>query len=154
MQITVETLTDKKQTVKKLNYLIDRYYRDMQNIFLKRNGKTVSIIDISPGQFFDFIKAIPYHRDEKPIEILVRPGILLRFRNIGMDCKKKSILCGSYFRNKKIKFRFLGISQRADRKIHHIFPQVKKNGTWINYDCTYPDNKIGEHKQFTKVVIL
>jgi len=105
-------------------------------------------------EYYNIIKKIPYRRDNKPIEIIIRPFYLLKNAKIGLDCKKKTILCAAFFKRIGIPYRLKGSSQRPDFKIHHIFPEIKIGKQWIGYDATYNDNTIGQNKFYTKVEIL
>jgi len=101
-------------------------------------------------EFFDIVRKIPYFED-KGLEIIQTPDLTLSF-NRG-DCKKKSVLMGSYFNMKKIPFRLVTMSETADKIPHHVFTQFFDNGLWINADATYSKNRIGESKYGTKFYI-
>lgn len=154
MIASAEPLIDKKQTVKKIRYIIDKYYTDLRDFFLKKNGIITPLTRLSIIQFYDFTKAIPYRRDQKPIEIVIRPFYLLSNKGIGLDCKKKTTLCGSYCKCNNLKFRLIGSSQRPDKKIHHIYPEICLNGQWYSMDATYSHNDFGQDKPYTEKVLL
>jgi len=73
---------------------------------------------------------------------------------MGADCKKKSILMGSYFKNNGIPFRLIGSSKNKNKRIHHVFPQAFLDGKWVNTDATYNHYNLGDQKKVTKAVIL
>jgi hypothetical protein len=145
-----QPLYDKAETAARIKELIRDYHGDLDGITL--NGQPVS--SLSMADFFDFVKNIKYRIDPKPIEVIARPAHILKYRGLGMDCKKKAILCGAYCKCNGIKYRFIGSSRRPDKKVHHIFPQIYHSGQWVNYDATYPENEIGDSKQITHAEVL
>lgn len=118
-----------------------------------KNNTKIRLSDLPLKKYYNLIKRIHYQRDQKPIEILLRPFFLLN-SNIGLDCKKKTILLASYFKCNGIRFRYMGSSQRPDRRLHHIYTQIKMGDKWKNVDATYPENNIFENKRFTKTEVL
>lgn len=142
---TREPLAAKEQTAARIKDLIDKYYTDLDICFLSG----VPLSELSLPQYFNFVKNIPYRRDKQPIEIIARPYHCIKYRDLGLDCKKKSILMGAFAKVNRIPYRFIGSSRRPDKKVHHIFPQVKIEGVWRNIDATYPQNKIFEQKTCT-----
>ncbi len=141
-------LTSKNQTGKKMHWLIKNFCRDLQKIAV--DG--VRLSNLSLKQFFTIIKDIHYEMDEAPIEIVMRPIYL--FSAEKGDCKKKAIAISSYLKLKKIPYRLIASSSRKDKKIHHVFPQAKMNGEWVNVDATYPQYSIGQQKKLTKYEVL
>lgn len=105
---------------------------------------------LSLNEFFDYLKNIPYQYDgeyfKDEAEFIGRPKHLVKMPKL--DCKKKAILSGYYFKKNNIPFRFIGISERADKKIHHVFAQFwdKLIRQWINFDATLPDYYINQGK--------
>lgn len=89
MNITREKLFDKAQTVQRIRYIIDRYCNDLKMFALKKNDIIIPLHKVTILHFFDFIKNIPYRRDQKPKELIIRPLYMLLNRAIGIDCKKK-----------------------------------------------------------------
>jgi len=140
-----QPLYDKSETAARIKELIRDYHSDLD--IIKLDGQPISALPIA--DFFDFVRNIKYRIDPKPIEVIARPAHILRYKNLGMDCKKKAILCGAYCKCNGIKYRFIGSSRREDKKVHHIFPQIYHSGQWINFDATYPENEIGESKPVT-----
>lgn len=144
MNIKRQFLFDKIQTGIEMKRLVFKHASDLQQY-----------IDYSPQQFYDLVKNLDYKRDKKGYELVSRPLYSMRLGKIyGIDCKKKSILIASYAFLKKIPFRFIASSNRPDKKIHHVYPQLFLNNQWIDYDATYKKNKIGELKILTKKEIL
>jgi hypothetical protein len=149
-----QRLFNKIETTKKMHYFIAKYYKDLRNFHIVRNGKRVPLLSLTVKQFFDFVRKIPYRQDKKPIEVVARPKHILNSRRIGMDCKKKSVLIASYLKNRKIPYRLIGSSIKSTRRIHHIFPQACFSGDWKNLDATYNHNKIFEPKKVTSYELL
>lgn len=152
-----EPLADKSQTASRIKSLVKRYYTDLDSAVvsgISLSGDSVPLSSLPLSDYFNFVRKIPYRRDVKPIEVIARPKHILTYRNLGMDCKKKAILMGSYFQSHGIPYRFIGSSQREDRKVHHIFPQIKQNGKWLNADATYSDYRLYEPKRLTYCEVL
>lgn len=155
-----EELFDKQQTSDRIKELVKKYASDLDNIFLDDNTERKPLSSLSIVDFFDEVRLIPYRKDVKPIEIVSRPYYIIKHRNLGMDCKKKAVLMGSYFSLHSIPFRFIGSSRRADKKIHHIFIQAKVNpdgspsSQYVNYDATYKQYHPGQKKDVTAWEVL
>jgi hypothetical protein len=156
--INRQPLTDKAQTADEIKYLVDTFFTDLDNIFIDRkDGTRMKLSDMSLQSFFDFVRTIPYRRDiSKPVarEIVARPHYVVKHRALGMDCKKKAVLIASFLKRHAIPFRFIGSSERKDKRIHHIFCQGWFNGIWKNVDATYRDYKLFEPKKITAFEIL
>ena len=133
-----EPLYNKEQTADKIKSFTDKYYYDIEQYTI--NSKRPSQLTLP--EFFNFVKNIPYKRDTSPIEVVSRPLYSIKFRNKGLDCKKKSILMASYCILHSIKFRFCGSSTRPDKRIHHIFIQVFLDNQWKFADATYSHYKL------------
>lgn len=148
------SLFDKKQTSQAMYRLVEMFFRDLDKFHVKKNGKIVHVRDLTIREFHSIIKMLPYRQDMKPIEVVARPKHLLKHRALGLDCKKKGILIGSYLKINSIKYRFLGSSNRKNRRIHHVFPQAKINGKWHNVDATYSHYRPFERKRVTAYEVL
>lgn len=149
-----EPLFNKEQTAKAIKNLVKNYSGDLSEVFVTNGKQNTRLTDLTLLQFFNFVKNIPYRQDPKPVEVISRPEHILRFRALGMDCKKKTILVASYLTEKNIPVRYIGMSNRPDGMVHHIFPQGLINGQWMNLDATYKHYKPFEVKQATKAVLL
>lgn len=142
MNITIKKLTDKTQTSNEIRRLAYSYFTDLDKL-----------LQLDLHSFFNYVKNIPYQIDTAPIEVVKRAKYILQDRKA--DCKKKTILCISYFIYHKINYRLIGTSNRETQIIHHIFPQIQINNKWLNFDATYPRNKIFQPKKnLTNAVIL
>ena len=154
MYITKTKLLNKHQTANNIKKLVNKHYNDIDSIKIRHNGKLVVLSKLPLKVFFDFVKNIRYRRDKTPIEIISRPGYIIKHRSMGMDCKKKGILIASYLRKNRIPYRFICSSSRPNKRIHHIFPQAYLSGSWKNIDATYNIYKIGNPKTVTKAEYL
>jgi len=150
----VVDLHSRNQTGDKMYLLINRYAGDINKIAIKKNGIKKDLNKMSLTEFFNIVRDIPYRKDTAPIEIVARPKYILKLHKLGMDCKKKAILIASYCKLKNIPFRLIASSKKTNRRIHHVFPQIKKNGIWLNVDATYKHYKIFEPKRVTYAVQL
>jgi len=151
-----EPLTDKLQTARRIKHLIETFYLDLQLCFISRHGKQTSLDKLTLPEFFTFVKNIPYRRDPRPVEVVARPYYIIKHRALGMDCKKKSVLCGSFLRIKNYKYRAIGSSQRPDKRVHHIFFQLfdPEKKDWRNVDATYPHNVLFDQKKVSHWEVL
>ena len=154
LKITAQKLTNKDQTGKAMNRLIDQYSNDLREVMIRRNGKIVPLTSLNIMEFFDLIRRIPYRQDIKPIEVISRPNGILKNSFLGMDCKKKAILIASYFKNRQIPCRLIASSKKKNRRIHHVFPQIELAGKWLNVDATYSHYKPFEPKALTRAEVL
>lgn len=132
------------------------YYLDLQKISVKTKDGEKKLSDFSLQEFFDFIKNIPYRRDPDGVEVVTRPYYALKYAHLGIDCKKKGTAIAAYLRLKNYKYRAIGMSQRPDRKIHHIFFQYwhPTAHEWRNADATYKKYFLDEQKTATKWEVL
>lgn len=153
MPETIEPLYTKEQTVSGIFKLVSSYKDDLKFCLIEDiDGFTAKLSNLSLEQFFTFVKKIPYKRDDEPIEVIARPRRIIEMylAGKGKDCKKAAILIGSFLSLNGFKWRLATVSTRADKKIHHIFPQMLLNDTWVNVDATYPSMKLFEIKTVTK----
>ena len=149
-----QRLFDKIETANKMHYLIKKYYKDLRNFRIVKNGKRIPLLSLTIKEFFNFVRKIPYRQDKKPVEVVARPNHILKTRCLGMDCKKKSVLVASYLKNKKIPYRLIGSSIKKNRRIHHIFPQANMSGEWENLDATYKHYQPFQPKEVTAYELL
>lgn len=154
-----EPLHDRYQTADAIKDLVQRYSEDLDQILLDDgSGNLRPLSSLTLREFFDFVRLIPYKRDTEPVEVIGRPLWIadqVAAKAIpGIDCKKKAVLIGAYCQRKGYDYRFIGASNRPDREIHHIYPQIFLKGLWINADATYKRNRFGEEKFSTAEEIL
>lgn len=154
MVLTRSRLFNKHQTANNIKSLVDKYYNDIDSIKIRHNGRLTVLSQLPLNVFFNFVKNIKYRQDKTPVEIISRPGYIIRHRDMGMDCKKKGILIASYLHKNRIPYRFICSSSRPNKKIHHIFPQAYLLGKWNNIDATYNIYRMGKPKTVTKAEYL
>ena len=154
MIITQYDLFKKSQTAKEMYRIIEKYWRDLKRFSVTVNKRNVPLTELTIEQFFNFLRKIPYTKDVKPIEVVARPRYLLNAAMAGLDCKKKSILMASYLRSNGHNYRLVGSSNRRNKNIHHVFPQVLTKGGWQNLDATYPQYKPYQKKRVTAYEVL
>lgn len=129
MDVKIQPLKNPGQTCREI-YESAEYTEDIES---------ESVHDLQT--FFNFVRDIPFLEDPPGREIVSRPKYLLD-ENLfpGLDCKKKAVLMGAYFNANKLPWRLVISSDQPNKKIHHVFPQVRLNRRWNNADATYPDN--------------
>lgn len=154
MKIRQYDLFHRSQTAKEMYRLIEKYWTDLKRFSVTVNKRKIPLSDLSMQQFFDFVRRIPYQKDMKPIEVIARPKHLLSQAMAGLDCKKKSILIGSFLRGNNFNYRLIGSSNKKNKNIHHVFPQVYKDKTWKNLDATYPQYRMFQNKRVTAYEVL
>jgi hypothetical protein len=145
MRVIKEPLIDKDQTVGRIYELIDQYHSDLKSI----QGPRGVLARYDLDSYFNFVRKLPYAIDKKPIEVVGRPLRIVERARIGIDCKKKAILMGSWCKSNGIPFRMITSSNRKDKRVHHIFPQAKIDGAWRNIDATYSHYRLFEPKTVT-----
>lgn len=150
--LTKIPLKDKQMTGDVMYAICNQYKNDLKRIVIRNRGMLRRLSDFPLTDYYAFCRAIPYKIDTKPIEVVGRPSRLVQLPKL--DCKKKAVMIGSYASLKKIPFRFVAVSSRADRRIHHVFPELQMAGRWISYDATYADYQIGQHKPYTAREVL
>ena len=154
MRTECDRLWNKDQTGRAMYRLARQYAGDLSRIYRMGNDGARKLADMSVPEMFDFVRKLPYKQDKKPIEVVMRPGYIIRHAPNGIDCKKKAILMGAYFYKRGIPFRFIASSRRKDRKITHVYPQAKLRSRWVNMDATYPHYRPGQRKRNTKTEVL
>jgi hypothetical protein len=143
MKVEDEKLTHYRQTGDKMKETIQKYSSDIGDLK-----------ELDLDKYYDFVRKIPYTYDQakwdlhgEDVELLVRPKIILEnFKNIGIDCKKKAILIGSWFKENHLINRLVCVSEMPNKNPHHVFNQLLLNGDWLNVDATYPEYELFEIK--------
>jgi hypothetical protein len=154
MPVLTETLRDKRQTGRAMYRLAGRFASDLDAVKVRRGSRLVPLSAFSLAGIFDFVRTLPYKRDVKPVEVVARPRTLLLGSNGGLDCKKKAVILGAYCHRNRLPYRFMAVSTRKNRSIHHVFPQVKIDGNWLNLDATYSHYKPFSPKLVTAAEVL
>jgi hypothetical protein len=141
--------------------LAERYHGDLKKILLRRGDKARPLSSLPLRDFYNFVRSIPFKRDRRPVEVVGRPARILKLSG-GLDCKKKGVLIGAYFRDHGLvpgrDWRYVATSRRSDGQIHHVFPQLLVGSTvdccWRNVDATYPDDELFAEKKVTAMEVL
>lgn len=154
MKQSKSILFDKKQTGRKMKYLIEKYHKDLEKMYTNKNGSYMPLSQLTLREFFKMVRDIPYRKDSKPVEVISRPFHIMRHKILGMDCKKKCIVMCSYLRCHRLPYRLMSSSRKKSGEIHHVFPQVKLKNQWLNLDATYPHNKIFDKKLVTNSEVI
>lgn len=100
---------------------------------------------LSPLEFYEKVKAIPYNRDPHQTEYLQRPYYTLRGQGGGGDCDDKAIVAGAYAVCNRIPFRFVAMGRYREKPLHHVATDLYLNGTWHHFDPTYTDQVFGRY---------
>lgn len=151
---TRERLYNKEQTAKTMHALVNKFCKDLTQFNVNTESGVKTLNNLTMKEFFDFVRKIPYRMDNSPIEVISRPAHIIKLRGSGMDCKKKAVLIGSYLKCNNIPYRFIASSNKPNKKIHHIFPQVLLGGEWKNLDATYEYYLMFEPKKVTKSEVV
>ena len=158
MYAVKKPLHSKDITAAEIADLINVYADDLDLVYTDGpGGKQIPMSALTLPAFFDLVRAMPYRRDPSnpPIEVIARPYYIFKYAHLGRDCKKAAILCGSWLKKHAADFRLIGSSQRKDKKIHHIFPEMFFRGSWLPVDATYPQYKLfGKKTDLTKREVL
>lgn len=154
MNISIRKLRTKDQTGDAMRRVIKQYANDLDNIFVRINGKMVPFSSLSIQQAFEAVRKMPYRRDTKPTEVVARPSIIMRNAPLGIDCKKKAILLSAFMKRRGIPYRLIASSKKKNGRIHHVFPQANIGGLWHNMDATYSHYRPFEPKLVTRAEVL
>ncbi len=131
------------QIANEVQRMIELFYND-----IKKTG----LNNVGLNECFDFIKKMKYSRDFPRPELVSRVKYYNKLD--GYDCKKKSVLLGSYAKVNNIPYRLVISGNDPKKDFHHIFIQLYMGGRWINADCTYKIGKIGKQKKVGKYMII
>lgn len=153
-KITEQPLVSKNQTGIEMYRLINNYSNDINGTVVNDGLNNVQLSNLPLDQFYNSIRSIPYRRDNRPVEVVARPAVSLNNFEVGIDCKKKSIILSSYLKNRGIPYRLVASSRRPDGRIHHVFPQIKFGSSYYNFDATMDHNEPFEQKLVTAHEVL
>lgn len=154
MKVKKSYLYDKEQTADSMYRLARNYCNDLKRLYSYDALKYRKLSDLSLMEFFNLVKSIPFKKDKKPIEKTYRPYISLTIGHEGLDCKKKHILMGAFCECNNIPWRIIASSSRPDKKLHHVYIEIKLKKGWVPVDATYRKNKLFEVKKHTKETVL
>lgn len=123
-----------KQTGKVMHELAEKYAFDMAPYASK-----------PLEEVFRMLADIPFRPDPDGQELVQRPKFTL---NYGGDCDDKAIAMAAWCNLNGLNYRFCAIGQRIPGKIRipltHVFTEVNIINGWINADCTYSYNHLGQ----------
>lgn len=138
IKLKTEPLAGKELTGQKMYATVDANYADI--------GGGMKM----PFQaWYDYVRQIPYISDserfqDRLLEVVPRPAYCMDRKLFPkIDCKKKSILIGSWAKGNGVPFRFVAVSDRPDGEATHVFPQLDFGDGWVNADATLPEYFIG-----------
>lgn len=149
MEVSNEELWDYQQTGDKIWWNIKNY-----------SGDIAGLKDMPLDEYYELIQDIPYlldgdyyyfpqetSQEEEIWEVTARPKRIFELLlGIGIDCKKKAILIGSWLEQNGLEHRILAVSEIATQEPHHVFNQVKLGGRWLNIDATTRQYELFETK--------
>lgn len=144
MYVDIQNHEGKELTGHEMHGMVQKYWMDLGTYL----GWPFSA-------WFDFVRFIPYESDEerfqnRVIELVPRPAYLLdRALFPRIDCKKKSILVSSWAYGNKVPYRFVAVSHKPNKQVHHVFPQVNFGAGWVNADATFSEFQIGQGQPVT-----
>ncbi len=117
--------------------------RLMRRIAITFASDVVPYLTLSPLQFYERVRDIPYRGDPDQLEFLQRPAITLSGKGAGGDCDDKAIALASYYSMNRVPFRFVAGSRKVNGPLHHVWVQVYIEGRWVDLDATYAWNEMG-----------
>jgi hypothetical protein len=144
----VRELHDKEQTGREM-YTLARRFADDLDYFAVDGPTDATLAQIPLADYYSIIRSIPFRKDVDGVEVVTRPFHLFSSPSRGWDCKKKAIALAAFLHKHRIPFRFLSVSRRPDRQIHHVLVQAMIDGEWCDIDATYPDNELFEKEAWT-----
>lgn len=157
MRVHTEPLHARSLTGRRM-YALSRFSGDLGRVYVRRQRRPVALAKLPLTEYHDFVRRIPYRRDDKPVEVVSRPKYILQCAGGGADCKKKAILLGAWFQARGLRplrqWRFIAVSKRPDREIHHVLPQVLVSGVWRNADATYKYMRLYQPQRVTAMEVL
>lgn len=114
--------------------------RQVERLATQYKNDVLIFKDLKPKEFFYLVSTkIMYEPDPPGIERVCRPDITLKLRS--GDCDDKTVLCLAYFLVNKIPCGYSIVSQKSNKKFHHIFPFIVVDNKIIDFDATYKKNK-------------
>lgn len=126
MNVYQTELTDVLQTGAAMRRLVQNYFGDL--------GPWLGVPFIA---FYRHVCNLPYIPDPDNVETVSRPLYTLGGYDVPRDCDDKAVLLASWCYGHGEPVRFVATSTRPDKKLHHVFAQMK-NGLYM--DGTYPKN--------------
>jgi hypothetical protein len=135
-------LKNYNETVSAIDNTVSKFSGDLDRVYFRSQKKTASQLPLK--KWYDKVKKMRYRRDKRGKEVIARPEIILKYGSLlGRDCKKSTILIASWAKKNNIPYRFIIVSRLPTKKMHHIYPELFINNSWIPADATYATQKIG-----------
>jgi len=139
MKLSIETLQGVAHTGATMEKFVRLYYTDCKHLF-----------HCSLQRYFDLIKNLPYIADPHGIEFVSRPALTLTNKTLFRDCDDKAVLIGCYLYHKNIPFRFIAVSEKPTKELHHTLVEVQTEPK-AYIDATYSKNRLFKlNKPFTR----
>lgn len=130
--VEIRKLNSFRDTVDKVFEFADLFKEDLR--FLE---------DIDIFTFYNYVRSLPYIKDPKGEETVVRQKYTIRPDWMGCrDCDDKTLLILSFAKLKNISGRSVVVGQ--NKKPHHIYPELELNGNFVPADATFTRCKFGE----------
>ena len=129
--LTVRPLHSVNQTGSEMERLVRTYHADIDHL-----------VHLPLKSFYDLTKRLPYKPDPKFQEFVQRPSFTLSGQARHRDCDDKAVLMGAYLYKNNVPFRFVAVSHRKDRPLHHVLLQANIGGKNKIIDPTYPKNRL------------
>lgn len=115
----------------------------MRRVAIAFASDVTRYVTMSPLQFYEKVRSLPYREDPKEMEFLQRPAYTLAGLGAGGDCDDKAIVMGSFFHLNKVKFRFIAAGRNKNGPLHHTWVQAYIGNEWVDFDPTYAWNAAG-----------
>jgi hypothetical protein len=123
---------------------------EMERLVRTYSCDVADLDNLNIFKMFRYVANLKYIADPMGIELVQRPKFVRSKKARFRDCDDKSILLGAWLYRRKIPFRFIAVSTKPNKKLHHVLIECRfKNGSKKYLDATYPQNKIFQHKPFT-----
>lgn len=141
--LTVRPLLTLTQTAQEMVRLARAYKEDM-----------APYASFSVQELFDFLKAIPYRADPKGLEYLQRPYYTVNQLGAGGDCDDKAICVAAWALCQGKPFRYVAVSRKKDKPLHHVFAEVKIGTEWVGVDPTYSHHVLNQRPPYARREVI
>lgn len=143
MKITRENLLKVEQTGDQIGRLARQYWADMADLATS-----------SPQEVFAYIQSIPYRKDPPDVELVQRPLFFRMEAARGADCDDRATAVAAWAVAARYPWRVVAVSRRPDKRLHHVFTEIKLGDQWVPMDPTYPTSGFGRPENWTHRKIL
>lgn len=124
---TLQPLKSFRQTISEIFRMANAYKADLdpylfENIF----------------QVYNYVRALPYHKDPEGLETVSRPGFTLAGDwTLPRDCDDKTLIIIAAANRFGLPSRAIVCGEIPSP--HHVYPEVFLSGHWMPFDATYGD---------------